>query len=1116
MKSSRERLGRRNCIEALERRVLLSSMYNIIDLGAGTVPSAINSSGQIVGKFNDNGQSGVFAHAFLYSNGAFTDLGKQLGPQLDSDAIGISESGHVVGNVMLTPGSDVPSGFFYNGSSFATYGAPGADYTTFNSVNNSDQIVGSTASGGGAGMAIYSVAGATPTLLSATAPAIGNVSTGKSINNAGQMVGEYFPSSNGGFVDHGYLLQGTTLTDLPGPALAVSQDGMIVGSQLVDQSSTNNIGAAYLDDNGTVANLGLLNGMATFAEGVNDNGQVVGSTSNSRAWLYSGGVLTDLNSLIPANSGWVLTTAVGINDKGQIIGYGNLNGAGHGFLLSGGLEIQIAHQTPVPNEARPGDKIHYTITAQAAPNTVQQVTIDDVIPAGTTLVAGSITGGGIAQSGAIDWSIANTPNISVSFDVKVNSPTDLPGAFTQVVDNATGEATFPGGQTSDASAQDVIPFKAQNGQITASGTIFHGFATQSLPQSQRTIATFTDSDPTLGAGSFSARINWGDKSITGAAIVADPAGGFDVVSDHKYPKPGDYSVIVTIKGPMKSSAAADSDGKIQQPLQVNSTTSDPLSGLSPQKSGWTGKQLPNGDLEVTLLSAIDQVNHDGGGKITFDIDPAQNNGSTTIISGGFDVTVPVTIDGTTQAGGMISIQENTLPGVLLPFGSTYNLTPVDCLTLSGGNSVVTGLNISGFTGWALVLRGKGGNRVSANLLGTDATGTMPEGDGVMLPGTAEGAPPTFTGGGMLIDESSRNTIGPGNLIAGNYAASSVSGEQVNVGGIDLQAQGNLSTGNVITGNMIGEGRNGQVLDPTGSNIILVNAPKNTIGGTKPAAGNTIIGGTEISLAGSACIANVIQGNQIGFDPLLNAGGGGIGITTQDGADKNTIGGPKGRGTPGNLISAGSTGIVLGTDYNVVQGNAITNNSITGVQVTGNHNLVGGTAAGAGNEIADNGSGFQSSGAATGGNGVTVQDGTGNSLLGNSIHGNYLLGIDLGNDGVTPDDNSLFSRSGANDLRNYPVLSGATVSAGKVTIKGTLESIPGKTYRVELFGSPAASPTGFGEGQVYLGSISVRLSLSGVDTFRATFALPANSAFITATATDSDGNTSEFSQAIGAV
>lgn len=73
-----------------------------------------------------------------------------------------------------------------------------------------------------------------------------------------------------------------------------------------------------------------------------------------------------------------------------------------------------------------------------------------------------------------------------------------------------------------------------------------------------------------------------------------------------------------------------------------------------------------------------------------------------------------------------------------------------------------------------------------------------------------------------------------------------------------------------------------------------------------------------------------------------------------------------------------------------------------------------------------------------------------------------------------------------------------------------------SYRIEFFGSPAASPTGFGEGQVYLGSISVRLSLSGVDTFRATFALPANSAFITATATDSDGNTSEFSQAIGAV
>ena len=36
----------------------------------------------------------------------------------------------------------------------------------------------------------------------------------------------------------------------------------------------------------------------------------------------------DLNSLLPPNSGWTLTSATGINDAGQIVGYG-LNPAGY-------------------------------------------------------------------------------------------------------------------------------------------------------------------------------------------------------------------------------------------------------------------------------------------------------------------------------------------------------------------------------------------------------------------------------------------------------------------------------------------------------------------------------------------------------------------------------------------------------------------------------------------------------------------------------------------------------------------------------------------------------------------------------------------------------------------
>ena len=50
--------------------------------------------------------------------------------------------------------------------------------------------------------------------------------------------------------------------------------------------------------------------------------------------LYEKGVLIDLNSLIPASSGWVLTEARGINESGQIVGTGVLNGQERAFLLT--------------------------------------------------------------------------------------------------------------------------------------------------------------------------------------------------------------------------------------------------------------------------------------------------------------------------------------------------------------------------------------------------------------------------------------------------------------------------------------------------------------------------------------------------------------------------------------------------------------------------------------------------------------------------------------------------------------------------------------------------------------------------------------------------------------
>ena len=72
-------------------------------------------------------------------------------------------------------------------------------------------------------------------------------------------------------------------------------------------------------------------------------------------------------------------------------------------------------------------------------------------------------------------------------------------------------------------------------------------------------------------------------------------------------------------------------------------------------------------------------------------------------------------------------------------------------------------------------------------------------------------------------------------------------------------------------------------------------------------------------------------------------------------------------------------------------------------------------------------------------GIHHRDGrSGNRITGNSIHDNTGLGIDLGNDGVTPNDaGDTDSNADANFLQNFPVITGVFVLPTENTIKGTI-------------------------------------------------------------------------------
>src|SRR6185295_16226224 len=140
-------------------------------------------------------------------------------------------------------------------------------------------------------------------------------------------------------------------------------------------------------------------------------------------------------------------------------------------------------------------------------------------------------------------------------------------------------------------------------------------------------------------------------------------------------------------------------------------------------------------------------------------------------------------------------------------------------------------------------------------------------------------------------------------------------------------------------------------------------------------------------------------------------------------------------------------------------------------------------------------------------------GSGNGLLGNIIFSNYNLGIDLGDDGVTLNDSD-DSDPGPNNYQNFPLLTDAQSIDGITTIYGELTTSGNATYRLEFFLSDSADPSGYGEGQIFLGSTLVTVHGNGSESFTAAFPITATyTQFVTATATDPENNTSEFSQAV---
>jgi parallel beta-helix repeat protein len=357
-------------------------------------------------------------------------------------------------------------------------------------------------------------------------------------------------------------------------------------------------------------------------------------------------------------------------------------------------------------------------------------------------------------------------------------------------------------------------------------------------------------------------------------------------------------------------------------------------------------------------------------------------------------------------------------------------------------------------------------------------------------------------GVLIIRGAHDNTVGGLATGAGNEIAANVTV------GVYILSGGN----NTVEGNVIGGIDNPAGISSNAIGVLIAGgATNNTIGGTAAGAANHISGNqiVGIEITGLNADNNVVEGNEIGDERDDNPDkGNGTGVLINSGASYNTIGGTA--AGAGNVISFNHLdGIDIqgsGTYFNVVQRNIIGGDSSgqqpfpnggDGVRIDSgaSGNTIGGLL---GNIIAFNL-----------GIGVDVRDSTSvaNAIQANAIFNNGALGIDLGGDGVTPNTPG-GPHTGPNSLQNYPTISAVDPNSG--TVQFMLDSGTNNIYTIDFYANPAPDSSGHGQGRTWLGSMTVT-TVNFPYTF--TYTPVPGEPFITATATDFAGNTSEFSGAV---
>ena len=312
--------------------VTLAQQYSITDLGTLGGPTAggysINNFGQVVGIST---LADANTHAFLW-DGTINDI-PPLAGDAEGHAFAISDSGLVV-STSYDLGDVIVHGYLWqNGSA-----VPLGDFAP-RGVSNAGTVVGYSTSLDATYGWIDRAARHTGGVLLDMGTLGGHSSFAHAVTDDDRIVGMSFLADDS--TRRAFLWQTGTFHDLGtlGGANSYAYDINAAGDVVGLSDTSAGASRAFLfatDASGAVNaryDLGDLGNGHSAAYAVNSQGDVVG-TSSSKAFLWTGGTLHDLNTMIAPNPDWRLETAWDINDSGQIVGVGMYLGFPHAYLLS--------------------------------------------------------------------------------------------------------------------------------------------------------------------------------------------------------------------------------------------------------------------------------------------------------------------------------------------------------------------------------------------------------------------------------------------------------------------------------------------------------------------------------------------------------------------------------------------------------------------------------------------------------------------------------------------------------------------------------------------------------------------------------------------------------------